>query len=147
MWPGFGRLLVPWASSLSTIDGGYFGRKVGGEEVRRLVSLQAQRRIRLRGTMIRIGRWAACLSGWMSGSFETVRHTATVGVALSRHDWRPERQFLFLEDGLTVNRVFSVHYNLEADYQSRGRFVASNPVAVTRSFFTLRLATRKPRCF
>ena len=26
---GFGRLLVPWASSLSTIDGGYFGRKVG----------------------------------------------------------------------------------------------------------------------
>ena len=26
---GFGRLLLPWASSLSTIDGGYFGRRLG----------------------------------------------------------------------------------------------------------------------
>ncbi|MSO23285.1 MAG: hypothetical protein EXQ58_08550 [Acidobacteria bacterium] len=26
---GFGRLLVPWASSLSTLDGGYFARRLG----------------------------------------------------------------------------------------------------------------------
>jgi hypothetical protein len=61
------------------------------------------------------------------------------GVALSRHEWRPERQFFFLEDGVIINRGFSVHYNLEADYQSSGRFVASCPITVTRSFFTLRV--------
>ena len=26
---GFGRFLLPWAPSLSTIDGGYFGRRLG----------------------------------------------------------------------------------------------------------------------
>jgi hypothetical protein len=134
---GLGRLLVPWASSLSTIDGGYFGRKWGRGST---VGLFA-------GTTPDPTAWnydpnrqvAGAFLGLDHGSFDSARHTATIGVALSRLDWRPERQFVFLEDGLAIGRTLSVRYNLEADYQSRDRFVASTPVTLTRSFFTSRL--------
>jgi hypothetical protein len=134
---GVGRLLVPWASSLSTIDGGYFGRKMtrattlglfaGSTPDPTAWSYDPDRQ--MAGVFVSTDR----------GSFDRVRHTATVGVAVSRQNWRPERQFLFAENGLAVNSGLTIRHSLEADYQSSGRFQASSPVAVTRSFFTLRL--------
>ena len=134
---GFGRLVVPWASSLSTIDGGYFGRKVGGVTT---VGMFA-------GTTPDPTAWdydpdrqvGGVFAAFDYGSFERVRHTATVGVAVSRRQWRPERQFLFVENGLFLTRTLSIHHSLETDYQSGGRFVSSSPVALTRSFFTARM--------
>ena len=135
---GVGRLYLPWASSLNTLDGGYFGRKLGRITT---VGLFA-------GSTPDPSAWnynpdrqiAGAFSNFEGGSFDNVRYTSTAGVALSRLRLRPEREFVFLENGIFFKRYFSIYHNLEADQLTRGRFgsLESGPV-VSRSFLTLRL--------
>ena len=134
---GFGRLLLPWASSLSTIDGGYFGRRLGKAATVGVFG----------GSTPDPTAWnydpnrqiLGVFSSFEAGDFDSVRYTGTVGAAHTRRSWRPERQFTFLENTVSVNRRFSLYHNAEADYRSRGRFGSetSGPV-LSRSFLTLR---------
>ena len=134
---GFGRLLLPWASSLSTLDGGYYGRRVspsttvgvfgGSSPDPTAWNYDPDRKI------------LGVFSSFQAGSFEKVRYTGTVGAAQSRRSWRPERQFAFLENTVSINRRFSLYHNAEVDYRSRGRFGSdrSGPV-LSRNFLTIR---------
>lgn len=134
---GFGRLLLPWASSLNTIDGGYYGRRLKPS-----VTVGA-----FAGSTPDPSAWnfdpdrqiIGVFSSFEAGSFETVRYTGTVGAAHTRRSWRPERQFAFVENSVAVNRQFSVFHNAEVDNRSRGRFGSdtSGPV-LSRSFLTVR---------
>ena len=134
---GFGRLLLPWASSLNTIDGGYYGRKLG----------QSATAGAFAGSTPDPSAWnfdpnrqiVGVFSNFETGSFENVRYSGTFGVAHTRRNWRPERQFAFFENTVAVNRRFSVFHNAEVDNRSRGRFGSdtSGPV-LSRSFLTVR---------
>jgi len=134
---GVGRLLLPWASSLSTIDGGYFGRKL----TKRLTAGV------FAGSTPDPTAWnydpnreiAGSFVNYNKGSFEKAHLTSTVGVALTRILWQPDRQYAFAENGITLKRVFSIHHNMEADYMSQGRFSSTQKVSLTRSFLTLRI--------
>jgi hypothetical protein len=134
---GIGRLLVPWASSLSTLDGGYFGRKIGRETT---IGLFA-------GTTPDPTAWnydpdrqlGGAFANFQAGSFAKARYTGTAGVALSRLRWKPERQFLFAENGILIGRKVTLHHNLEADYQSEARFASPQRVSLSRSFLTARV--------
>ena len=133
---GLGRLMVPWASSLSTLDGGYFGVRLGK-------SFTAGG---FAGTTPDPTAWnydpdrqlGGAFANIERGSFEHVHYTMTAGVAVSRLDWQPERQFVFLESGVLLGRRVSFHHNAEADYQSRDRFASTDTIALTRSFATIR---------
>lgn len=134
---GAGRLLLPWASSLSTLDGGYFGRRVarsttvgvfgGSTPDPTAWNYDPNRQI------------LGVFSSFETGSFEKVRYTGTVGAAHTRRSWRPERQFAFVENTVSVNRRFSLYHNAELDHRSRGRFGSdkSGPV-LSRNFLTVR---------
>jgi hypothetical protein len=134
---GFGRLLVPWASSLSTLDGGYFGRKVARETTLGIFA----------GTTPDPTAWnydpnrqlGGAFVNFQAGRFDTARYSGTAGIALSRLQWKPERQFLFAENGILIGRAFALHHNLEVDYQSRARFTSEQRVSVSRSFVTARV--------
>jgi hypothetical protein len=134
---GFGRLLLPWASSLSTIDGGYFGRRLGSVTTLGIFA----------GSTPDPTAWnydpnrqiGGAFANFESGSFDRVRQTSSLGVAVTRVGWRPERQFAFAENGLMFKRYISIQNNVEADYLSQGRFAATRKVAITRSFSTLRI--------
>ena len=138
---GFGRLLLPWATSLNTLDGGYFGRRLGktvtlgvfGGSTPDPTAWNYRRDRQMGGIFTNVE----------GGDFEHVRYTTTVGVALTRRRWLAERQFLFLENGLFLRNYFSIFYNLEADNLVKGRLgaISSGPV-VSRSFLTLRLQPR-----
>ena len=134
---GFGRLLVPWASSLSTLDGGYFAAKAGksvtvggfGGTTPDPTAWNYDPDRQLAGAFVSIDR----------GSLETTRYSVTSGLAVSRLDWKPERQFLFVENGILLGRKVSFHHNIEADYQSADRFASTKAIALTRSFATVRV--------
>ena len=134
---GFGRLLLPWASSLNTLDGGYYGRALTRSTT---VGVFA-------GTAPDPTAWnydpdrqmIGVFSNFEKGSFDKARYTGTVGAAHTRRSWRPERQFAFFQNTLSVNRRFSVFHNAEVDHRSRGRFGSdsSGPV-LSRNFLTVR---------
>jgi hypothetical protein len=135
---GVGRVYIPWATSLDTIDGGYFARRFG-------------RRARLgafAGSTPDPTAWnykpnrqiAGVFANTEIGSFEKVRFTATAGLAVTRLSWKAERQFAFTESSFSYKQRVSFYHNLEADQLVPGRLGNTESGAViSRSFFTARL--------
>ena len=77
---GFGRLYLPWAVSLDTIDGGYVGRKLAQpRDHRSFLRLHSQ--IPLPGITNRISKPAGG-SQLEGGSFESFHYTSTTGMAV-----------------------------------------------------------------
>jgi hypothetical protein len=135
---GAGRLFVPWASSLSTIDGAYLGRRLG-----RFTTVGA-----FGGSTPDPTAWnykpgrmitGVFVSG-ERGSFEGVRATGTVGLAITRLNWKAEREFSFVQSSLSWKNYLAVFHNLEADRLTAGRLGnAESGAALSRSFLTVRL--------
>lgn len=134
---GVGRLLLPWAGSLSTLDGGYFARRLtpsttvgvfgGSTPDPTSWNYAPDRRI------------VGVFSSLEKGSFDRVLYNGTAGVAQTRRLGRPERDFAFFENTLFFGRAVSVYHNLEADYEREGQFGAdATGPAVTRSFVSFR---------
>ncbi len=109
---GFGRLYLPWASSLGTIDGGYLGRHYGkvtfgifGGSAPDPTSWRYAPNRQMGGSFFNIE----------GGSFESFRYMTTFGVALTRVDWHPDRRFGFCETGVFFKRYLSIYHGIEAD--------------------------------
>lgn len=149
---GLGRLYLPWATSLSTIDGGYIGRRVG-----RSVTLGM-----FGGSTPDPSAWnynpnrqiAGSFLNYEGGSFESLRFTSTFGAALTRIHWRREREFAFFENGIFYKRILFIYHSLEADLLPPDRAgtassgtatpCTANPtpgktLAVSQSFLTVRV--------
>ncbi|MFN8006696.1 MAG: hypothetical protein U0V70_06700 [Terriglobia bacterium] len=134
---GIGRLYLPWASSLSTIDGGYFGARLGKKTT---VGFFA-------GSTPDPTAWnynpdrqiAGTFVNFEGGSFEGLRYTSTTGIALTRVQFRPEREYAFFENALFFKQYISVYNNVEIDRLTLGRFgsLQSGPV-LSRNFLTVR---------
>jgi len=134
---GFGRLYLPWAQSLDTIDGGYFGRRVGPHMIAGIFA----------GTTpdptswnyspnSRIGGGFLNFSG---GSFDSFRFTSTEGLAVQTRGWQENRQFLFTENGLFYKHFLSIYHSMQAD---RPRVPGANGqdfTGLSRSFLTVRI--------
>lgn len=133
---GLGRVLIPWASSLSTIDGGYAARRMTPHVT---VGLFA-------GSTPDPTQWnydpnrqmLGLFTSMERGSFEKVRWTGTVGAAITRVRWRSERQFLFVENSLYAGSKFSVMHNMEADQKNPRYMNGERGPMLSRSFLTFR---------
>ena len=134
---GVGRLYVPWASSLSTIDGGYFGRKLSpritagafGGSTPDPTAWDYKPNRQIGGVFL----------NFEVGSFEQVHWTGTTGLALSRVSWKAEREYAFTESNFSFNNRFSVYHNLQADHLTPGRLGnTESGAALSRSFLTVR---------
>lgn len=134
---GFGRLYLPWASSLDTIDGGYFGRKLSPTTTAGIFagstpdptswSYNPDRRI------------GGAFVNFEGGSFEGTRYTSTAGLGIAMLKSQIDRPFMFFENGLFYKRYVSIYHSLQAD-SPRGNAAAAPPgPGVSRSFLTLRL--------
>ena len=139
---GFGRLLLPWASSLDTIDGGYFARRLNRTFTSGIFA----------GTTPDPSSWnyapdrqmTGAFLNYEAGDFETAKYSGTGGVAITRRNWQAEREFLFFENSLLVGRFLSIFHNLEADKLTPGRLGnTERGVAITRSFLTVRMQPAK----
>lgn len=135
---GIGRLYLPWASSLGTVDGVYVGRRLGKH-----VTVAT-----FGGSTPDPTMWdykpnrqiAGALTNFEAGSFESLRFFSTAGLAVTRVSWRAEREFAFTENVFSWKQYLTLYHNLEADELTPGRLANTQSGAViSRSFFTARV--------
>jgi hypothetical protein len=134
---GFGRLFLPWATSLGTIDGGYVGRHVGKKFTLGLFGGSSPDPTSWRYDRNR--QMAGVLVNLEGGSFESFRYSSSFGAALSRIRWRPDRQYGFLETSVLYKRSLSFYYNLETDLLRPTGSNQRKELAASRSYVTVRL--------
>lgn len=110
---GFGRLYLPWAVSLDTIDGGYFGRKVGRGVTTGVFA----------GSTPDITSWdyrpdqqtTGSFVNYTGGSFDKFHVSSTAGLAWNMIDWNLDRPYLFFENEGSYKNFISVFHSLIAD--------------------------------
>lgn len=135
---GVGRLYLPWASSLNTLDGGYFGRRFGKIVTTGIfagstpdpTSWDYNPNRRIAGSFI----------NFEGGGFDNWRYTSTFGLGLSTLGWTADRQFVFTENGIFYKQIFSIYESLQADRPHLpSQLATSDYTGVSRSFVTIRI--------
>ena len=134
---GFGRMYLPWAPSLSTIDGGYVARRLSKRVTLGMFA----------GTTPDPTSWnyspnrqeAGTFVNYDGGSWDGFKYSSTAGFGVSRLSWRPESEFVFFENSFSWKRYFSVYHSMQAD---RSHPTTLQPTAagtgLARSFLTIR---------
>jgi hypothetical protein len=149
---GFGRVYLPYAVSLGTIDGGYVGRRLsqhvtagifGGSTPDPAVWDYSPGR-QIGGTFLNFDY----------GNFEKLRFVATTGLGVTRIHWDRERDFLFTDTTVSYSRYLSIYNSLQADllpanYGATITDASGNPIpappagprspGLTQSFTTVRI--------
>jgi hypothetical protein len=135
---GIGRLFLPWAPSLSTIDGGYFARKLS-----RNITAGA-----FAGSTPDPTSWSynpdqhilGTFVNYEKGDFNTARYFFTAGIAATSIEWRVMRQFAFFENTFSWKRYFSFFNSLQADAARTSPLAngGSNPTGVSQSYTSVR---------
>ncbi len=134
---GFGRLYLPWASSLDTIDGGYFGTRLS------------------KGTTVGIfGGSTPDPTSWnyspnrvigggfinfQGGSYEAWHYNSTSGAGVSMVNWTVNRPFVFFEDSVSYSRRFAVYEAAQLDSPAGTPATPAPGPGLGRSFFTVRV--------
>lgn len=138
---GVGRLILPWASSLGAIDGGYAARKVSRSVA---VGMFA-------GTNPDPTQWnyapnretIGAFVYFEKGNYDSGHWSSTAGIAFSRINWRPERQYLFVENNFSIGRTFSIFQSGQADYRDPKLFNGATGAQLSQSYITVRYTPRK----
>lgn len=138
---GAGRLILPWASSLGAIDGGYAGRKVSRKIT---VGIFA-------GTNPDPTSWSyapnqqtvGSFANFETGSYDGIHWSSTAGIAVSRVNWRPQRQYAFLENNYSIGRNFSIFQTAQADYRDPKLMNGQTGAQLSQSFITVRYTPYK----
>jgi hypothetical protein len=125
-----GRLYIPWATSLSTIDGGYLGRRYGKATVGVFGGTSPDPTTWNYAHNRQIGGGFVNFEG---GSFDALRYTSTTGFTITRLNWHPDRQFAFFENGIFYKRYLSVYSDVEVDLLRAGLSAAPVPQASSQS--------------
>jgi hypothetical protein len=134
---GMGRLYLPWATSLGTVDGGYFGGRLGKRVTVGLFGGSAPDPTSWRYDPNR--QLLGSFLNFEGGSFESLRYSTTVGVAAGRIRWRPDREFGFLESSLLYKHSLSLYYNLEMDRLHSADAAGKKEIVPARSYLTFRV--------
>jgi hypothetical protein len=134
---GVGRVYLPWAPSLSTIDGGYYGRKVGS-----YFTVGA-----FAGSTPDPASWsynpdqqiAGTFASMEYGDFDHLHLISTAGLALASISFRVARQFAFFENNLNWKRNISFYNSMQIDAARTSPLVngGSNPTGVSQSYTSL----------
>ena len=134
---GIGRLFLPWAPSLSTIDGAYMGHRIG-----RITTVGA-----FGGSTPDPSSWSYNPNQQIGGTFVSVEdgdfnhlhYISTAGIAINTINWRVSRQFAFFENNLNWKRYIAFYSSMQVDaartspYQGGG----SNPTGISQTYNSL----------
>ncbi|HKN31856.1 MAG TPA: AMIN domain-containing protein [Terriglobales bacterium] len=135
---GFGRLYLPWAASLDTIDGGYVGRRVATGVTAAIFAGSTPDPTSWHYNPDR--RIGGAFVNFEGGSYDPFHYTGTVGVALSTLKWHLERPYIFFENALSSDKYISVYHSLIVD--SPQGFTTSGMrlgAGISRSYLTLHI--------
>jgi hypothetical protein len=133
---GVGRIYLPYAPSLSTIDGGYFGYRITqrltvglfGGSTPDPTSWSYNPSQRIAGSFL----------NYETGDFEHVKLSSTFGLAATSILWHVAREFAFLENTFSLSRTFSVYNSIQVDAGRTAAGGASYGTGLTQSFTSVR---------
>ena len=134
---GFGRLYLPWATSLDTIDGGYFGRKISSTGTAGMfvgstpdpTSYDYSPNRQIAGTFL----------NFTGGDFANVHYSSTVGAGTSLLSWKLDRPFGFLENTISYKQSLSLYDALQVDSPVGNPAVPAPGTGLSRNFLTVRV--------
>jgi len=134
---GVGRLYLPWAPSLNTIDGGYFGLRIGRSATVGLFG----------GSTPDPSSWnynpdqriGGAFVNFQGGSYDNFFYTSTSGFGASLLKWQMDRPFVFFENTLAYKHKLSVYDSLQADSPRGNAAVPAPGPELSRNFLTVRL--------
>jgi len=134
---GVGRLYLPWASSLETIDGGYMGRQFTSNTVTGIFA----------GSTPDPTSWSynpkGKIGGWFfnvhGGNFENLHYSSTAGVGVNLIGWSVNRPFLFAENDFSYKRYFSVYHSMQVDRPTANPNSPAVSMGLGQSLLTVRL--------
>jgi hypothetical protein len=125
---GFGRMYLPWATSL--------GRRVGHAATMGVFagstpdptswSYSPDRRI------------GGVFVNFEGGSYDSLRYTSTSGMALSTLKWKVDRPFVFFENGIYYKRYVAIYDSMQADSPVGYKAGGSPGAGISRNFLTVR---------
>ena len=138
---GFGRLYLPWASSLDTIDGGYFGKRISKGATVGVFG----------GSTPDPTSWNYSLNREIAGSFVNFEggdysdwhYSSTSGAGVEMMSWAVNRPFAFFEDSVSYSRRFAVYEAAQIDSPAATPATPAPGMGLGRSFFTVRVQPYK----
>jgi hypothetical protein len=149
---GAGRLYLPWASSLDTLDGGYFAARVGhgvttgifGGSTPDPTSWNYSPNRHIGGGFLNAegGDYDAVHYSSTAGfgkSFETVPYSTTTATGTTQASYQNNRPFAFFENSVSYKRTFSIFHALQADQPSANPATVAPGAGISRSFLTVRV--------
>jgi hypothetical protein len=139
---GAGRLYLPWASSLDTLDGGYIGRKLGKGMTAGIFAGSTPDPTSWNYNPDR--REGGFFVALEHGSYDSLRFTTTVGAALTAIQWKLDAPFVFMENGIFYKRFLSIYNAVQADDPQGVSTPGYRPgVGLSRNITTVRLQPHK----
>jgi len=149
---GVGRLYLPWATSLDTLDGGYFAARVRhgvttgifGGSTPDPTSWNYSPNRHLGGAFLNAeaGSFEAVRYSSTAGfgkSFETVQYSTSTSAGTTTASYQDNRPFAFFENSISYKRTFSIFHALQADQPSANPAAPSPGAGISRSFLTMRV--------
>ncbi len=134
---GFGRLYLPYAPSLDTIDGGYVGARLS--RVSTLGVFAGSTPDPTSYSYNPDGKIAGVFVNFEGGSYDAVHYSSTSGFGLNTLKWTINRPFVFFENSITYKRYLSIYDSMQMD-SPRGTQAAPAPGAgLGRNFLTIRV--------
>jgi hypothetical protein len=134
---GIGRLYIPWASSLESIDGAYTGRQFAANAVLGAFAgstpdpaswnYNPQRRIG--GVFLNVH----------GGSFETFHYSTTAGVGVDILKWTVNRPFAFTENNFSFKHLFSLYHSMQIDRPTANPSMSPVGTGLGQSLLSLRV--------
>jgi hypothetical protein len=138
---GAGRLYLPWAVSLDTIDGGYFGRKL---PLRNTTGLFAGSTPDLSSWHYRPNqRIGGVFTNFEGGDYDGFHYSSTTGAALTSIQWKLDRPYAFFENEISYKGRISAYHSLIVDSPKGVSTNGMRPGAgVSHSYLTLHYQPR-----
>jgi AMIN domain-containing protein len=135
---GVGRLYLPWAPSLDTIDGGYVGRRLATGVTTGIFAGSTPNPVSWHYSPDQ--QIGGAFVNFEGGSYDSFHYTSTTGVALSALQWRLDRPYLFIENGLSFGKYVALYHSFIVDSPqgiSTGGFKPG--AGISRSYLTLHI--------
>lgn len=134
---GIGRLYVPYASSLETIDGAYGGMQFSKHAMLGMFAgstpdptawdYNPQRRIG--GLYLNVRR----------GNFDAFRYSTSAGYGVELLKWVVQRPFVFTENDFSYKHYFSLYHSMQIDRPTANPGMASINTGLGQSLMSLRV--------
>ena len=134
---GIGRLYLPWASSLETIDGAYVARMIGAHAVLGAFAGSTpdpsawdyDPKRHIGGTFVNVH----------GGSFDHFHFSSTAGMGVDLMQWTVQRPFVFTENELSLNHYFSIYHSMQIDRPAPNPGTVAAGTGLGQSLLSLRI--------